>query len=435
MRKFFNYVIPAVIGMLVTSLYIVVDGMFVGKGVGSDALAAVNIAFPPNLIATAIGLIISVGGSTLVAMNLGAGKRQEAINKFNQSILLLILIAIVILIVGLFFSKPIAYALGAPDSLMEDVYNYIKFCFLFSIPLVLSQGLNCFLRNDGAPRLAMCSMIAGALTNILLDYIFIFIFKWGVIGAAIATGLGQLISMTIAIGYFLKGRGVLSFKRCEISFKAIKDITIMGFPSFLTECTIAVVTMAFNMVILKRIGENGAATYSIINYILTIINMIILGIAQGLQPLLSFYHGAKEEDKVKYYYSLAIKSVLVAALANYLIFLLFGKWIISFFTTNIDLINTTYNAFKIFSLGTFFAGINIIKSAYFQSIEMCRISTAICVFRGFLATQISLLILPRVMGSNGIWLSNLGGELLVFLVVMAAVSIIREGYNISDMET
>ncbi|WP_411170683.1 MATE family efflux transporter [Clostridium sp. MB05] len=429
MRKFFNYVIPAVIGMLVTSLYIVVDGMFVGKGVGSNALAAVNIAFPPNLIATALGLIISVGGSTLVAMNLGAGKKQEAINKFNESILFLIIVAIVIFIVGVFFSKPIAYVLGAPDSLIEDVYNYIRFCFIFSVPLVLSQGLNCFLRNDGAPRLAMFAMIAGALTNILLDYIFIFIFKWGVIGAAIATGLGELVSMAIAIVYFLSGKGVLRFKRCKISFKAIKDITIIGFPAFLTECTIAVVTMAFNMVILKRIGENGAATYSIINYILTVINMIIVGISQGMQPLLSFYHGAGEEEKVKYYYSLAIKSALVAAFVNYFIFLIFGKWIISFFTTNIDLIETTYNAIKIFSLGTFFAGINIVKASYFQSIEMCKISTTICVFRGFLATQISLLILPRIIGDNGIWLSNLGGELLVFLVVMISHMNYKREFN------
>ncbi|WP_123053390.1 MATE family efflux transporter [Clostridium sp. JN-1] len=419
MRKFFNYVTPAVIGMLVTSLYIIVDGMFVGKGIGSNALAAVNIAFPPNLIATALGLIVSVGGSTLAAMNLGAGKSEEAIDKFNESILFLIIVAIVLFIVGVFFSKPIAYALGAPDSLIEDVYNYMKFCFIFSVPLVLSEGLNCFLRNDGAPKLAMYAMIAGSLTNILLDYIFIFIFKWGVTGAAIATGLGEFVSMTIAIVYFLSGKGVFRFKRCKMSFKSIKDITIIGFPTFLTESTTAVVTMSFNMVILKRIGESGAAAYSIINYTLTVIAAIFVGIAQGMQPLLSFYHGAKEKDKVKYYYSLAIKSVLAAAFVNYFIFFLFGKWIVSFFTTNIDLINTAYNALKIFSLGTFFAGINIIKSTYFQSIEMCKISTAICVFRGFLATQISLIILPRIIGDNGIWLSNLGGELLVFLAVIA----------------
>ena len=148
--------------------------------------------------------------------------------------------------------------------------------------------------------------------------------------------------------------------------------------------------------------------------------MIFVGIAQGMQPLLSFYYGAKEEDKVKYYYSLSIKSVLAAAFVNYFVFLLFGKRIISFFTNDMDLINVTYNALKIFSLGTFFAGINVIESAYFQSIKMCKISTAICVFRGFMATQISLFILPGLIGDNGIWLSNLGGELLVFLVVMAS---------------
>lgn len=422
MRKFFNYVIPAVIGMLVTSLYIIVDGMFVGRGVGSNALAAVNIAFPPNLIATALTLIISVGGSTLVAMNLGLGKKQEAINKFNESILLLVIAAIVIFIVGVFFSKPLAYALGAPDSLINDVYNYIRFCFLFSIPLVLSQGLNCFLRNDGAPKLAMVAMISGSLTNLLLDYIFIFIFKWGVIGAAVATGLGEIVSMTIAIIYFSRGKGVLRFKWHKLSFKAINEIAIIGFPSFLTECTIAVVTMSFNMVILKRIGESGTAVYSIINYSITVINMIILGIAQGMQPLLSFHYGAKEEGKVRYYYSLALKSVLIASFVNYLIFFLFGKYIISFFTPNRDLINITYGALLLFNLGVFFAGINIIKAAYFQCIKMSKVSTIICVFRGFLATQISLFILPRIMGSNGIWLSNLGGELLVFLAVKRYVN-------------
>ncbi|MBZ9633910.1 MATE family efflux transporter [Clostridium sp. FP1] len=417
MRKFFNYVIPAVTGMLVASLYIIVDGIFVGRGVGSNALAAVNIAFPPTLIATALTLIISVGGSTLVAMNLGYGKKQEAINKFNESILLLIMAAISLFIVGVFFSKPIAYALGSPDYLIDDVYNYIRFCFLFSIPLVLSQGLNCFLRNDGAPKLAMCAMIAGSLTNILLDYIFIFIFKWGIIGAAIATGLGELVSMMIAIIYFLRGKGVLRFKRCKLSLQAIKDITIIGFPSFLTECTIAVVTMSFNIVILKRIGGGGAATYSIINYTITVVTMIILGIAQGMQPLLSFHYAAKDKKKVKYYYSLALNSALIAAFVNFFIVFLFGKYIISFFTSNNELISITYSAFILFSLGTFFTAINIIKSSYFQCIKMSKVSTVICLFRGFMATQISLFILPRIIGNKGIWLSNLGGELLVFLVV------------------
>ncbi|WP_460278823.1 MATE family efflux transporter [Clostridium sp. CTA-5] len=423
MKKFFNYVIPAVVGMLVTSLYIIVDGMFVGKGVGSNALAAVNIAFPPNLIATAFALIISVGGSTLVSIKLGEGKKEEAIDKFNESIIILIIMAIVLFIIGMFLSKPIAYILRAPDSLIDDVYNYIKFSFMFSIPLVLSQGLNCFLRNDGAPKLAMFAMISGSLTNMLLDYIFIFIFKWGVTGAAIATGLGELVSMMIAIIYFLSRRGTLRFKKCKISINGIKEIAITGFPSFLTESTIAVLTISFNLVILNRIGEEGVATYSIINYIITVISMITFGIAQGMQPLLSFYYGAKEESKVKYYYSLAFKSVIIATIVNYIIFILFGKYIISFFTSNVELINYTYTALNLFGLGTFFAGINILKSSYFQCIKLSKVSTVICVLRGFLGIQISLLILPQFIGNSGIWLSNLSGELLVFLVVKMFFSV------------
>ncbi|MBU5438092.1 MATE family efflux transporter [Tissierella sp. MSJ-40] len=416
MKKFFNYVIPAIIGMLVTSFYVIVDGMFVGQGVGSNALAAINIAFPPTLIATALTLIISVGGSTLVSMSLGSGETEEAVNKFNQSFLLLIISAIVLFLVGTFLSKPLAYALGSPDSLIGDVHDYIRFYFLFSVPLVLSNGLNYFLRNDGAPKLAMYAMIAGALTNIFLDYVFIFIFQWGVAGAAIATGLGQLISAIIPIIYFLRGKGILRFKKCKISFKALKDITEIGFPSFLTQSAIAVVTMAFNMVILKEIGESGVAVYSIISYAITVLNMVLGGIAQGVQPLLSFYYGAKEEEKIKYYYLLSLKSGLISAVVNFGICFFFGKGIISLFTSDKELISITYNAFNLFNLGSFFAAINIINSSYLQSIKMSKASNLICLLRGFITIQVSLLILPKLLGDSGIWLSNFSGELLVFLI-------------------
>ncbi|MCX7885046.1 MAG: MATE family efflux transporter [Caloramator sp.] len=416
MKKFLNYVIPSIVGMLVTSLYIIVDGMFVGKGIGSSALAAVNIAFPPILIATALTLIISIGGSNQVSIDIGSGKSKEAINKFNESILLLIITSIGMFLIAVFLSKPIAYALGAPENLINDVYNYIRFCFFFSIPLVLSQGLNCFLRNDGAPKLAMIAMISGSLTNILLDYIFIFKFKWGIKGAAIATGLGEFISMSISIIYFLRGKGVLEFKFSKLSLYFIKNTILIGFPSFLTECSIAVVTISFNIAILKYIGEDGVAAYSIISYLITIINMIIMGIAQGIQPLLSYYYGANEPEQINYYYLLAFKSIIITSIINYFVFFIFGKSIISLFTSSNKLISITYKALKLFFLGTFFAGINIINSSYFQCINKSKISTAICLLRGFVAIQISLLILPVILGDNGIWLSNLTGEFIVYLV-------------------
>lgn len=417
MKKFFNYVIPAVIGMLVTSCYIIVDGMFVGSGVGSDALAAVNLAFPPVFAATALTIIVSVGGSTLVSMNLGAGKKEEAIDKFNESIIFLVIMSILILLVGLIFAKPISYGLRAPDYLINDVYNYIKYCFLFSFPMVFSYGLNCFLRNDGAPRLSMISMVSGALTNIALDYVFIFIFKWGIIGAAIATGLGEVVSAAIAISYFLRKKGTLRFRKTKLSFNDLKTISKVGFPSFLTECTISVITMSFNLALLKHLGANGVASYSIMNYLITVINMIVLGIAQGMQPLVSFHYGSREEDKIKYYYKLAIKSGLVMTCVNYIINFFFGKYIISLFTTNEELITVTCAAFNLFNLGTFFAAINVINSAYFQAIKKSRLSTIICVLRGFVFVQLSLLTLPSIIGTNGIWLSSLSGEVLVFLVV------------------
>ena len=215
LSNYLKYAIPSAFAMLISALYTIIDGMFVGQGVGDNALAAVNIVLPFTVMLTGIANMMAVGGGALVSKNIGSKDIDKAVNIFRQVVKFLLIISVIISVITVIFTEPIVKLLGATDSLKSLAVDYLRYYALFCIPNLVGIALNSFVRNDNQPKLAMISTILGAITNIILDYIFIFTFGLGIKGAAIATGLGQIVTVAILLPHFIKKKGNLTFKNVK----------------------------------------------------------------------------------------------------------------------------------------------------------------------------------------------------------------------------
>lgn len=416
-KKFLKYSIPSASAMFVSSLYTVIDGIFVGRGVGDLGLAAVAIAMPATIVLFGIATMFAVGGGALVSKNFGAKDKERAVYIFRQAFKSIIILSSIISFVFIVFSEYIVVLLGATENLKELSAEFLRYYSLFCIPSLLGITLNGFIRNDRGPKLAMISTIAGTVVNILLDYIFIFPLNMGVRGAAIATGLGQVATIAIILPHFLKKKGQLTFGNVKLEMKVVKEIITIGFPSFFAEAAFSIIIFFYNIVLGIYMREEGIASYSIINYITTNIYMMLLGVSLGAQPLISYYFGARETKKMFTFYKFALIASVSLNLLFTLVCFIFGRNLIGLFTTDKELINIAYIGLNMTNLAYFFTGLNLSTSMYYQSIEMPKISNLICAFRSFVFLPVILFLAAHYYGTNGIWASMIFSEILTFLAV------------------
>ncbi|MGL5312696.1 MAG: MATE family efflux transporter [Peptostreptococcaceae bacterium] len=417
LNKYLKYAIPSAFAMLVSALYTIIDGIFVGQGVGDSALAAVNIVLPFTVMLVGIANMMAVGGGALVSKNIGAKNIDKAVNIFRQVMKFLLVISVILSILCVIFAEPIVKLLGATDSLQSLSVDYLRYYALFCIPNLVGIALNSFVRNDNRPKLAMISTIAGAITNIVLDYIFIFTFGLGIKGAAIATGLGQIVTVAILLPHFINKKGNLTLKNVKLEKETIKDLLNIGFPSFLSQISFSIIVLIHNIVIVKTMGEIGVSAYSILNYIGTNIYMVLFGLTLGVQPLISYNFGKRDAEKVLKYYKINSISQIVTTGAFVLICFLFGRDIISIFTNDVKVIEIAYLAVRLGSLSYFIVGLNIGTIVYYQAIEMPKLSTLMCLFRAVIFLPLALIILSNIFGSNGIWGGMLLSEALTFIAI------------------
>lgn len=416
-KEFFKYAIPSALAMLVSALYTIIDGMFVGQGVGDSALAAVNIVLPFTVMLVGIANMMAVGGGALVSKNIGAKKIEDAVNIFRQVCKFLIILSVVISILCVLFTDTIVKLLGATPSLQNLAVDYLRYYALFCIPNLVGVVLNSFVRNDNRPKLAMISIIAGAVANIILDYIFIFKFGLGIKGAAIATGLGQILTIVIILPHFINKKGYLSFGKVKLEMNIIKNLLNIGFPSFLSQVSFSFIVLIHNIVLVRVMGEIGVASYSIINYIGTNIYMVLFGLTLGAQPLISYNFGKGDSEKVLKYYKInSIASIVTTAVFVFICYT-FGTDLISIFTNDPQVLEIATFGVKITSLSYFLVGLNIGTIVYYQAIEKPKLSTLICLFRSVIFLPISLIVLSKIFGANGIWAGTLLAETLTFILI------------------
>ena len=417
-KLFVKYSIPSVIAMIVFSVYIVVDGIFVGNVVGSKGLSAVNIAMPFFGVAMAIGIMVAIGGGTITSIELGKENKKEARKTFSLAFYTLTVITLFLSVFTIIFAPTIAKILGASDDLVPLVVQYLRALCLFLTTFVGNSYLSSGLRVMGKPNHAMIADIISSLLNILLDYIFIVKFGLGLVGAGIASGIAFTIGFLFALSHYLKKDSILKFCKVEFDFKKIVRIFYNGSSEGITQFAVAFSTFIFNIVLMIRIGEMGVSAFSIILYIASLVIAIFSGICNGISPIISFNYGANNKDRINKILKIAISTIIIG-ISSTILMIFGGETLIKMFSKgDAELIRITAEATKLYSVAFVFNGLNILTSAYFTALEDAKTSAIISVLRGVILILIFIIILPIILGDIGIWLTVPASELVtVFIAV------------------
>ncbi|MFL7797728.1 MATE family efflux transporter [Clostridium chauvoei] len=436
-KKFIKYLLPSVAAMWIFSLYTMVDGIFVSRGVGPTALAAVNISMPFINFIFAISMFFSTGVSTIVSIYLGQDKLDKAKEVFSFNMFCMLIVAIAITIFSLLNLDNIALFLGATDTTLPMVKEYLKIIMLFNGFFIISYCLEVLSKADGFPHLAIIGMIISALTNVVLDFIFVILLGFGIKGAAFATIISKGVSCLFFLIHFLRPVSKLHFVKFKINFKTLGRILSIGFPDALTELTSGIVILLFNQIILKYIGEDGIVTYSIICYVNTLVIMTMIGITQGMQPLSSFHYGKKENFIVKNLLKISIKTIGISSISIFILCIIFANNIVAIFLKghSPELFSYSVSAFRIFSTAFLILGFNVLISGYFASIEKPFNATIISLSRGLIIITIVLLTMTSLVGENGIWISTLISELLCLIISILLLIKNRISYKKSSYKT
>ena len=416
-KEFLKYAIPSALAMFTSALYTVIDGIFVGQGVGPLALAAVNIVLPFTVMLFGIANMFAIGGGALVSKNIGGKKIEAAVNIFRQVFKFLFIISIGISLFCIIFTEQIVTLLGATEGLKPLAVEYLRFYAIFCIPNLVGIVLNSFVRNDGRPKLAMISTISGAITNVILDYIFIFQFGLGIKGAAIATGLGQIVTVGILVPHFLMKKGYLTFGNVKIEKEKIKEFCRIGFPSFFAQASYSVIVLLHNIAIVRLVGEAGISAYSIMNYLTTNIYMVLYGVTLGVQPLISYNYGKRNSEKMLGFYKITCKAIILISAVFTIVVYVFGPNLINIFTNDAELVSMAFTAIKISVFSYFAVGLNLNTLVYYQAIEKPKYSNIICLLRSVVFLPISIFVLSKLFGINGIWAAAIVAESATYITM------------------
>lgn len=418
---FFKLAIPSVISMWVYTLYTMVDGMFVAKGVGETALAAVNISMPLINIAFGISILLAVGASTRASIYKGQNDKDNANKVFSASTITVFIIGVLFTLVTYFNLDFFAHLLGSSAETHEYVIDYLSVIVLFFPFYMTSYNLEVLIKADGHPRKAVTAILIGAFTNIVLDYLFVIQFGYGIKGAAVATGLSQLISFSIFFIHYLFNKKGFTFVKVKLNITELLSMAKIGIADSLTESSVASITFLFNHVLLSYIGNDGIVIYTVIMYVYQLVLMTMLGLNQGMQPLVSYYYGKKEPKSYQYILKIAFISAGIASIASFLLAILFPSPIVAMFISrdHLELFTHATHAFKLFAFSFLPLGFVIILYGYFTATQSINTAIIISISRGLIFVLFSLMIMPRLFGETGIWLALLLSESLSLLLALS----------------
>ena len=418
LRRFARYVIPSVTGMLVTSLYVVVDGVFVGRGVGPHGLAAINLVWPFIAVYIAVAMMIGVGGAALCAHALGGDQPQEAQALFGQSLWLILGAGAVFTLAGFFLTPVLCRLLGADEAILPHCVDYLRWYMVFAIPNGLSMVYGAFARNDNDPALAFVAMIAGSVLNVALDYVAIFVLQGGMVGAAVATGLGQLASALMLGMHFTLRRGRLRLALPRPHRPTMGLLLRTGTPELLQNLCCPVSMLAYNYALMLSVGAQGVAAYGIIAYILTILTSLFTGVSQGIQPILSYSCGAGDTPSLRRFFRLGLGLNLGLSALLCLLLWVFKRQAIGVFTTDAALARVALEAFGLYLPSCLFGAVNVVCVTYFLSVRQIGFANLLSFARGVVLILLFILLLPPVLGTAGIWLTITAAEAGTLLLAL-----------------
>ena len=431
--EFIKYVLPSIVSMIFLSFYTTIDGFFVSRFVNSDALASINIVIPVTCVVFGISVMLATGSGALVGIKLGEKDKDGANKLFTFITLVVLIISIVLTLLGFIFLKPLLVLLGTTESIMPyaSVYGFVT--ILMTLPMMFKLYFEYYARVDGSPTISLIMSSVGLILNVILDYLFIVVFKIGILGAALGTFFSITISAIIGLLYFLSKNSNLKFSKPKLYFKDLWNSCYNGSSEMFTEFSTGITTFLFNLSILHYYGENGIAAMSIITYMYYFFIAIYFGITVGVSPVISYNYGAKNKEKIKESLNHSFLSIGISSLLIFAISMFFGKYIIAFFTSDIAVYEIATSGIKLFSFSFLLIGVNVFMSGYFTSIGNGQVSAIISISRSLVFVTLAILILPRFIDVNGIWLAIPVAELLT--VFLSITFYLKSNLDIEDTDT
>lgn len=430
-KKLFYFCLSPIIMMVFTSIYGVVDGFFVSNFVGKVPFAAINLVMPFIMILGGVGFMIGTGGSALIAKTLGEGRQERANRYFTMLVKLTAVLGIILSLIGILFIRPISYLLGATDAMIEDCVIYGRVVLSFNTAFMLQNVFQTFLAAAEKPKLGLWITTAAGITNILLDALFIAVFQWGVGGAALATGIGQCVGGILPLIYFIRpNNSRLQFQKTRTDGRALLKACANGSSELMSNISSSLISVIYNLQLLKFAGENGVAAYGTIMYIQFIFIAIFIGYTIGTGPIISYHYGAGNHKELK---NLLKKSLFLVSTAGitmmFLALVLAGPLSQVFVGYDQELYELTKHAFRMFAFSFILAGVNIFASSFFTALNNGGVSAAISFMRTLVFQIVSVLVLPLFFGLDGIWYSITVAEILAFCVSLLFLIINRRKYH------
>ena len=417
-QDFIRYSFFSIMGMIAISCYILADTFFVAQGLGTNGLAALNLAIPTYDFIHGTGLMLGMGGATRFSILKSQNNQKGADTIFTNTVYLGIFFSIIFMLGGLFFSGSLARLLGANQNTFEMTNTYLRVMMLFSPAFIFNDIILCFVRNDGNPRLSMIATVCGSLFNVVFDYIFIFPCNMGMLGAVLATGFSPVVGLTIMSPHWLGKKRGFHFRKLVPDADSIRTNISLGFPSLLSQISAAIVMIIFNMLILGLEGNTGVAAYGVIANISLVVLSFYTGIAQGIQPLVSHSYGRKKADGIRQFLRYAMISMVILSAVMYLILFVFADPIASAFNSehNAKLQEIAITGLKLYFTSLVFAGFNIILSMYFTSVEKALPAQIISLLRGLILIIPIAFLFANLWDMTGVWMSFPATELVTALV-------------------
>ena len=426
-----HFTLPSICMMVFTSIYGVVDGLFVSNFAGKTPFAAVNLVMPFIMILGGMGFMIGTGGTALVSKLMGEGKKDEANSTFSMMVLFTLLLGIVLSAVGFLTMRPVSYFLGATDAMIDDCVLYGRIVTGFTFAFMLQNVFQSFFIAAEKPRLGLIVTVAAGVTNMVLDALFIAVFNWGVAGAAIATGLSQCVGGVLPLIYFLRPNdSLLRMRPTSLRLRPILQACGNGSSELMSNISSSLVGMLYNFQLMHLIGEDGVSAYGVLMYVQFIFVAIFIGYSIGCAPVVSFHFGAQNHSELK---SLLRKSTLLMASGGVLLTiaarLLAAPLAHLFVGYDAGLFELTSHAFRLFSWSFLLAGFNIFASGFFTALNNGAISAAISFLRTLVFQTASVLILPLLLDVDGIWWAITVAEIFAFLISLMFLYLKRNKYH------
>lgn len=424
-KKIIRYTIPPIIMMIFTSLYSVVDGLFLSNYAGKEPFAAVSFIMPYLMMFNATGFMFGTGGSALIAKKLGEKKQKDANEIFTTLIVISLITGVCLGLIGLLFLRPVSTMQGAEGALLENSLKYGHIYLLGTPACIIQFEFEALYATSGKSKMGLYSTVISGLMNVFLDALFLGAFSWGIVGAAVATVISQYIGGIIPFIYYgRKNKSSLRLVKCKLRLKEMVKVCTNGSSEMVNNVSVSIVSLLYNVQLLKYAGDDGIAAYGIMMYVNFLFTAIFWGYVSGVSPIISFNYGAKNHKEL---HNLLKKSIIILTTASLVMFV--SSTVLASPITKVfvgydsELLSMTIKGFRLFAFTFLFSGLSVFSSSFFTALNNGLISAIISFSRVFLFQIPSVLLLPLVLELNGVWVSVVVAEMLT--VIMGAILILK----------